>query len=242
MNKIIKMLKEKDVAEIGVGTMIVFIAMVLVAGIAASVLIQTATKLESQAMATGQETIGEVATGLAVFDIEAYSPAVTANITKLLITVRPRAGSQDIDLNQAFIEISDPSTKIILRFNTTGLTNYADHGSGASGFDDLFALHIFPGYGTYWQCQNIQNNTIDDFGILVVEDADSSCTKTNPVINRGDKVILAINTSLCFNISGSLGIQERKDIWGAVVAEQGSPGIIAFTTPASYNDKVMDLQ
>ncbi len=66
MGKITKKLKADDIGDMGIGAMIVFIAMVLVAGIAASVLIQTANRLEIQAMTTGQETIGEVSTGLGV--------------------------------------------------------------------------------------------------------------------------------------------------------------------------------
>jgi len=68
--KICERLKTKDVGAIGIGAMIVFIAMVLVAGIAASVLIQTSARLETQAMATGAETTAEVATGINVVDID----------------------------------------------------------------------------------------------------------------------------------------------------------------------------
>ncbi|MCJ7696721.1 MAG: flagellin, partial [Thermoplasmata archaeon] len=69
MRKISRILKEDDLGDMGIGAMIVFIAMVLVAGIAASVLIQTANRLEIQAMKTGQETTEEVATGIGVEDI-----------------------------------------------------------------------------------------------------------------------------------------------------------------------------
>lgn len=224
--KICECLKEKDVGAIGIGAMIVFIAMVLVAGIAASVLIQTSTRLESQAMATGYETIAEVSTGLAVFDIVGYAGAVTANLSRVAITVRPRAGSTEIDLTTVFVEISNTDYKIILKYRDATSNNWWDEGTG---LDNLFDIGCFP-----WDA--------DDFGILVVEDADSSCSESNPVINRGDKVTLCIMTNASFNISGSLGILERTDVWGAVVPEEGSPGVIGFRAPAAFNDKIMDLQ
>ena len=60
---------------------------------------------------------------------------------------------------------------------------------------------------------------------------------TAPVMNRGDKVYLCINTT------GTHGnLEERIDIWGMVAPEEGAPGMIGFTTPASYTDNVMDLQ
>ena len=224
--KICDVLRNKDVGAIGIGAMIVFIAMVLVAGIAASVLIQTSTRLESQAMATGQETIAEVSSGIAVFDIEGEAEAVTANLSKIAITVRPRAGSPNIDLTTTFIELSDTDYKVILKYRDATGNNWWD---GVAGLDDIFDASVFPA-------------DADDYGILVLEDADSSCSDSNPVINRGDKVILCIDTSFCFNISGSLGILERTDVWGSVVPEDGSPGIIAFRAPATYCDAVMDLQ
>ena len=87
---------------------------------------------------------------------------------------------------------------------------------------------------------NWSNLTNDYFGIIVLEDADGSCTQTNPVINRGDKVVITVRCSATrlFNAE----IPERTDLYGQVIPEVGSWGIISFTTPASYNDVVYDLQ
>jgi flagellin FlaB len=222
MGKICKMLRKKDVGAIGIGAMIVFIAMVLVAGIAASVLIQTSTKLESQAMKTGQETTEEVSTGIAVFDIKGYAPD-DGNLDNMTITVRPRAGSADIDLAEVFLELSNTDYKIIMTYTNGG----NDWNDSTTGVDDVFSVDCFP-------------VAANRFGILVLEDADGSCTQANPVINRGDKVLLCVDTTQSFSATG--GINERTDIWGIVCPEQGSPGVIAFTTPASYNDNVYDLQ
>ena len=223
MRKICKMLRKKDVGSIGIGAMIVFIAMVLVAGIAASVLIQTSTKLEAQAMKTGQETTEEVSTGIAVFDIKGYAPD-SGNLDNMTITVRPRAGSADIDLAEVFLELSNTDYKVIMTYDTAGSNNWNDSGTGV---DDVFGVACFP-------------VAANRFGIMVIEDADGSCTETNPVINKGDKVLLCVDTTQSFSATG--GINERTDIWGMVCPEQGSPGVIAFTTPASYFDSIFDLQ
>jgi len=224
MRKICKMLRKKDVGSIGIGAMIVFIAMVLVAGIAASVLIQTSTKLESQAMRSGQETIAEVSTGLAVFDIEGRTNS--SDLGMLAITVRARAGASDIDLNETTILITDGTTKALLTY----------YGWYAA---DLFNASV-DADGQLFGTGNWSNLTNDYFGIIVLQDEDGSCTQTNPVINKGDKVVLTLNCSSGKLFDGEIG--ERVDIYGQVIPEIGSPGIISFTTPASYNDIVYDLQ
>jgi len=227
MRQIIKNLKTKEIGSIGIGAMIVFIAMVLVAGIAASVLIQTSTRLESQAMATGQQTTQEVASGIAVFDIEGYA-AATQDISKLAIMVRARAGSDGVDLGETYVELSDTNKKVILNYTTSFFAE-------PDGRDDIFSATVFPddnfAYG------NASNTDASMFGLLVLEDADNSVSQATPVINRGDKVFICINTTGCFN-----SIAERTDIWGIIVPELGSPGVISFTTPASFTDNVFDLQ
>jgi len=215
--KIHNILKNKDVGAVGIGAMIVFIAMVLVAGIAASVLIQTSTKLESQAMKTGQETIAEVSTGLAVDNVMGHKSGATA-IDEIGISIRPRAGSSDIDLSEVVIEMSDSSTKNLLVYDSTGFTT-ADNVNG-----DIFARAAFDGDATH-------------FRVVVLEDADGSCKAATPVINKGDHVVLGVDVG---NALGNLA--PRVDVFGQVITENGAPGVIAFTAPASFIDTVMELQ
>ena len=219
-----QVLKNKDVGAIGIGAMIVFIAMVLVAGIAASVLVQTANKLEIQAMQTGDQTTAEVATGLHVFDIEGQKSG--SYIDRLTITIKPRAGSQDIDLKETVIELSDGTRKVLLTFNESATWNF---NTTVDSDGQVF------GTGAW-------NQTNEEFGILVLEDADSSCSSAStPVINRGDLVMLTIRCATC-GFNSNNGLASRDDIWGQVMPEDGSPGHFAFRVPASLSaDTVYDL-
>ena len=216
----IKVLKKNDVGSIGIGAMIVFIAMVLVAGIAASVLIQTSTTLETQALATGTETTQEVAGGIAVYDIEGH---VNTDIDGLAITVRARAGSPDLDLNETVIVLSDGTKKVLLAYDFTDTNHF-------NTSVDTVDARVFGFLYT--------DLTEEEFGILVLEDADSSCSRFTPVINTGDKVMLFIDAAQCFGAE----ITERTDVFGYIYPEHGSPGVISFRTPSSYSDTVYDLQ
>jgi archaellin len=73
---------------------------------------------------------------------------------------------------------------------------------------------------------------------IVLEDADGSCSsKTSAVINSGDLVVLGIDTKQCFN-----DLSVRDDVWGIVIPEEGSPGVINFQCPAAFTDTVIELQ
>jgi len=223
MRKICGILNKKDIGVVGIGAMIVFIAMVLVAGIAAAVLVQTANDLEIQAMQTGKETTAEVATGIRVVDIEgewteSYNVSGTwynDTLANMTITVAPRAGSSDIDLDEVVIEITDSNVKCILTWDSTH-----EDAVVAGGVFATTAYDLGP----------------DDFGIIVLEDADGSCQSLTPIINRGDKVMLTVNLTASFS-----GLAVRTDITGQVIPEEGYAGAFAFRTPASYAYRVYDL-
>lgn len=217
MRKIIRILKKNDLGDMGIGAMIIFIAVVLVAGIAASVLIQTANRLEIQAMQTGQETIREVSSGLQIIDIEGANSG--GLITQMVLVVRPHAGSGDIDLSNAFVEISDGVTKTILTYDSDAFTHIVDDAE-----PDVFDATA---------CWNI---TAATFGILVLQDADTSLTDTNPVINRGDVVMLCVDTDAIFS-----GLSPRSTIAGLVTPEQGASATFSFRVPSSLSEVVYDL-
>jgi len=223
--KICNVLKERDVGAIGIGAMIVFIAMVLVAGIAASVLIQTSGKLETQAMKSGQETIAEVSSGISVTDIVGRKG--DSDLCFIGITVRPRAGAPDIDLNETLLILSDGTKKCVLIYNGWTDSNH-------------YAYSVSTSNGSLFGTSTWEDLTNEEFGIIVVQDEDNSCLETNPIINKGDKVVLTMKA-----YSGQAfdrEIPERTDVFGRVVPEVGSPGVIAFTTPSAYNDQIFDLQ
>ncbi|SDJ18297.1 flagellin FlaB [Halovenus aranensis] len=112
-------------AQVGIGTLIVFIAMVLVAAIAAGVLINTAGFLQTQAEDTGTESTAQVADNLNVItqvgqvgfdgvltDESAANapenPGDADKIEELRIGVQPAAGSNDVNLAELTMQyVSD---------------------------------------------------------------------------------------------------------------------------------------
>ena len=206
-------------AALGIGAMIIFIEMVLVAGISASVIIQTSSDLEMQVLQSGQVTTTVISTGLRIEAIEGLNES--GKITKLAIEITPRAGSPDIDLNTTIIEISDSNSKFVLKCGGT-----SQHLDDTDINGDILSNGKF--------------GTATTFGINVLKDADGSCTASNPIINFGDHVFLGINAASVF--SSTSGINPRTDIFGLVISEEGSPGIIGLTTPAAYSSAIIELQ
>ncbi len=104
---------------VGIGTLIIFIAMVLVAAIAAAVLINVSGILQQRAMTTGKQSIEEVSSNIVVKSITGNSNAGRTNVDSLNITVSTAAGAQRMDLRQLIIKVSNGDNMSIQKYSTT---------------------------------------------------------------------------------------------------------------------------
>jgi len=123
MKKISKpRLARKEEGEMGVGTLLIFIAMILVAAVAAGVLVQTAYVLQQQAEMTGDQALQEIATGMkviAIYGMTTDDGTGSLVITDLYVKVALTAGSPVINLVNLIIEISNGNDDESLAYDDT---------------------------------------------------------------------------------------------------------------------------
>ena len=96
--------RKEEGGEMGVGTLLIFIAMILVAAVAAGVLVQTAYKLQQQAESTGDEALADVATGFKVLATWGTTDA-NAVIDNVYLKIALTAGSPGVNLANTTIEV-----------------------------------------------------------------------------------------------------------------------------------------
>lgn len=113
-------------ADMGIGTLIIFIAMILVAAIAASVLIQTATSLQNKALLTGDRAQQAVSTGLEALLVYGTDGS-DGTIEEMRMKVKVIAGSGDIRFNETLVEVDVKNGSLELEYGgatcTDGATN-----------------------------------------------------------------------------------------------------------------------
>lgn len=209
---------EDEQAAVGIGTLIVFIAMILVAAVAASVIIQTAENLQQRAYAVGKQTIRDVSSGLQVIEVTGYTDVNKTKIQYLAIAISPRAGSLDIDLNRTLIYLKLNNFSV-LSLNTAQRIS-------SNGYTSIFhALNLSQLNGT-------------NFGVIAIHDRDDSIIKTNG-ISATDQAIFMVNLSAV--LTDTAGLEAGDVLEGTIVPDFGGSGVFVAQAPMAFKYQVCEL-
>jgi len=123
MNKQKNSIFINDTADVGIGTLIIFIAMVLVAAVAAAVLIQTSGVLQQKAQQTGKEAATEVTSNLNIVSVIGNLNTVTDKLENLTIAIQLSSGGQNIDFQSVVIKYIDNQTTNTMNYSSNTTAN-----------------------------------------------------------------------------------------------------------------------
>ncbi|RLG36440.1 MAG: flagellin [Thermoproteota archaeon] len=208
-------MKENDEAEMGIGTMIIFIAMVIVAAVAATLLISTASWVQQQAQETGRIAIQDVATGFKIIHIQgdrhadgSSSGSNQSTIQIVEIKVALEAGSPSLNLSNVIIEVTDGDTEVTLSYN-----------SSASSPSDL---------------QYTANNK--EYMAAELRDPDGQFTNSNPIVTQGAVLWLKFDAA-----DAGLNLDPQTKVTIHIIPKHGVPTYEWFETPAVYTSRYVQL-
>jgi len=229
-----KSLQKDEIGMVGIGTLIVFIAMILIAAVAASVLITTSENLQQRARSVGTQTIREVSTSLQINEITGLTDENRTKIDYLAISIRPRAGSKEIDLQRVTVSAGFGNDLWVLEFNASLMSPVnLDNKS-------IFETPINSDNLSIRQNYTVAGNTTNGtYGVIIVHDYDDSITNTQG-INNGDSIYIIINlTALAPPEDG--GLLVRQTMSGKVQPETGAPAVYEITVPPLLETRIKDL-
>ncbi|MFT4297835.1 MAG: archaellin/type IV pilin N-terminal domain-containing protein [Candidatus Woesearchaeota archaeon] len=106
-------------AEMAMGTLIIFIAMILIAAVAAAVLITTISNLQTKALETGKATRQEIGTNLQILEIYGTDGSSGSSINNITILSKLNAGSEAIRFDDLLITLSLSNQTTDYKFNET---------------------------------------------------------------------------------------------------------------------------
>ena len=110
----------------GIGTLIIFIAVILVAAIAAAVLLGTGGKLQQTALKTGEETRAAIATGAEIVTVSAQN-GNNSNVENFTLMMRLNPGSDSMKLESTVIRLDTKNTTQELTYGASGCTGNQTH-------------------------------------------------------------------------------------------------------------------
>jgi len=157
-------------AEMGVGTLIIFIAMLLVAAIAAGVLIQTAGSLQEQSLATGQQARSQISTNARVIEVSG-SDGRNGNLTDFQQIVKLSPGSDPIKLAQIIFTFNTKDKTSTLKYRGTNGICHLNNTDGYNTYNEEYLGDVDTSANSYRLAEDLDDDCADDF--VYINDADA---------------------------------------------------------------------
>ncbi|MFP4656349.1 MAG: archaellin/type IV pilin N-terminal domain-containing protein [Candidatus Woesearchaeota archaeon] len=173
-------------ADMGIGTLIIFIAMILVAAIAAGVLIQTATSLQNRALLTGDRTRGQVSTGMNTLLLYAMN-GTNGTVDDFRQKVQLSPGSDPVTLETALLSFDTDRISGDYTF-TNDTCEYDDTGGTGTGYH----FNETEGNGTFAVRYLVEGPNHQD-GYLVRGDIVELCYAAPEQIEEDTRLRLSFN-------------------------------------------------
>jgi archaeal flagellin FlaB len=189
----------KKKADMGIGTLIIFIAMILVAAIAAGVLIQTATSLQNKALLTGDRSKSQVSTSIRPIVIYAEDGSADNSVNDFYMTLKLAPGSDAVRFGDLLLEFSLKNLSIDMTYNETPNTSLG------------------------YSCANMTNITTQDFFIEYLIDGGN---QEDGYLQRGDVVKLCFQSTRAVFEDESLTIAMVPRVGSPTVIQTALPDII----------------
>jgi flagellin FlaB len=122
-----KMKRNDRRAEMGVGTLIIFIALIVVAAVAATTMIGTTDDMREQANSTGDASMGALVTKFVLNKAVANTDESLSQVVSLDLYCRLAAGSEPVDLRYVTIMDSNINMSYNVAPNSHGVAVPEEH-------------------------------------------------------------------------------------------------------------------
>jgi len=161
--------------EMGVGTLIVFIAMLLVAAVAAGVLIQTAGSLQEKSLSTGQQAESQISTHAETIEVSA-TDGRDGDLTDFQEIVKLAPGSDAIKLDQVIFTFNTQDSTATLKYRGTSSICEVSNVNGYNTYaDENITVEVGNTANDYTLAEDLDDDGLDDYVYAINGSADVVC-------------------------------------------------------------------
>ncbi len=211
MKKIIK----REQGEFGVGSLIIFIAMIIASAVTAVILIQVTYQLQQQAEDTGNMAIQDVSTGVKIISMGGYrynsswgtSSPYENVLNWIVIKISLIPGSPAINVSSIIIEVTDGNTVADLVYNASLTFDGGAKPQGGAG----------------------------EFGASAIRDMEPA-TWAQGVVTQGDVINLFFNAT-----ANGLDLEPQTYMSIKIIPKHGVPTLKEITTPSPYVSRYVEV-